>query len=55
MEEAEEQINTAEAWIQSLEDILSELVKLQVQMETKLTDLEGPSQRGNVRIHGVKK
>ena len=49
MEEVEEQINTAEAWIQSSEDVLSQLVKLQVQAEAKLT------WRGdNVRIHRVK-
>lgn len=33
---------------------MSELVKLQVQMETKLTDLEGRSRRDNVRLFGVK-
>lgn len=54
MEEAEEWINAAETWIQSAEDVLSELVKLHLQTEAKLTDLEGPSRRDNVRIHGVK-
>lgn len=54
MEEAEERINAAEARIQSAENVLSEPVKLHVQTEAKLTDLEGRSRRDNVRIHGVK-
>lgn len=44
VEEAEVRINTAETWIQSAEDVLSELVKLQMQTEAKLTDLEGRSE-----------
>ena len=54
MEEAEERINAAKAGIQSAEDVLSELGKLHVQTEAKLTDLEGRSRRDNVRTHGVK-
>ncbi|KAI4796750.1 hypothetical protein KUCAC02_026777 [Chaenocephalus aceratus] len=54
VEEAEERINSAETRIQSSEDVLTELVKLQMQTEAKLTDLEGRSRRENVRIHGVK-
>ncbi|KAK1895007.1 LINE-1 retrotransposable element ORF1 protein [Dissostichus eleginoides] len=54
VEEAEERINGAETRIQSSEDVLTELVKLQMQTEAKLTDLEGRSRRENVRIHGVK-
>lgn len=50
VEEAEVRINTAETWIQSAEDVLSELVKLQMQTEAKLTDLEGRSRRDKVRI-----
>ncbi|KAK1906025.1 Zinc finger protein 609 [Dissostichus eleginoides] len=40
VEEAEERINGAETRIQSSEDVLTELVKLQMQTEAKLTDLE---------------
>lgn len=40
--------------IQSAEDVLSELVKLQMQTEAKLTDLEGRSRRDNVRIYRLK-
>ncbi|KAL7854778.1 hypothetical protein SRHO_G00169680 [Serrasalmus rhombeus] len=40
VDEAEERINTAEIRIQSSEDVLSELLKLQVQMDAKLTDLK---------------
>ena len=54
MEEAEERINTAETRIQSWEEVVSRLVKLQEQTEAKLTDLEGRSRRDNVRIYGVK-
>ncbi|KAJ4922362.1 hypothetical protein JOQ06_025899, partial [Pogonophryne albipinna] len=54
VEEAEERINGAENRIQSSKDVLTELVKLQMQTEAKLTDLEGRSRRENVRIHGVK-
>ena len=54
VEEAEERINSAETRIQSSEEILTELVKLQMQTEAKLTDLEGRSRRDNVRIFGVK-
>lgn len=38
MEEAEERKNTAETRIQSSEEVLAELVKLQVQTEAKLMD-----------------
>ena len=54
MEEAEERINAAETRIQSWEEVVSGLVKLQEQTEAKLTDLEGRSRRDNVRIYGVK-
>lgn len=53
MEEAEDRINNAEERIQSLEDVLSELVKLHTQTAAKLTDLEGRTRRENVRIHGA--
>ena len=54
VEEAEERIDAAETRIQSTEDVLSQLVKLQVQMEAKLTDLEGHSRCDNIRLHRVK-
>ncbi|KAK1886565.1 Major intrinsically disordered Notch2-binding receptor 1 [Dissostichus eleginoides] len=41
VEEAEERINGAETRIQSSEDVLTELVKLQMQTEAKLTDWRG--------------
>lgn len=39
MEEAEEHIDTVETCIQSSEEVLAELVKLQVQTEAKLYTL----------------
>ncbi|KAJ4921961.1 hypothetical protein JOQ06_022283 [Pogonophryne albipinna] len=45
MEEAEERIDAAETRIQSWEEVVSGLVKLQVQTEAKLTDLEGRTRR----------
>ncbi|KAI4827711.1 hypothetical protein KUCAC02_031084 [Chaenocephalus aceratus] len=53
MEEAEERIDAAETRIQSWEEVVSGLVKLQVQTEAKLTDLEGRTRRENIRIYGV--
>ncbi|KAK1904469.1 LINE-1 type transposase domain containing protein 1 [Dissostichus eleginoides] len=53
MEEAEERIDAAETRINSWEEVVSGLVKLQVQTEAKLTDLEGRTRRENVRIYGV--
>lgn len=54
MEETEERIDAAETRIQSSEEVLAELVKLQAQTEAKLMDLEGRSRRENVRLYGVK-
>ncbi|KAI4791140.1 hypothetical protein KUCAC02_034180 [Chaenocephalus aceratus] len=53
MEEAEERIDAAETRIQSWEEVVSGLVKLQVQTEAQLTDLKGRTRRDNVRIYGV--
>lgn len=44
----------AETRIQSTESVLAQLVKLQLHMEAKLTDLEGHSRRDNIRLHGIK-
>lgn len=48
--EVEERIDEAETRIQAME----ELLKLQIHLDAKLTDLEGRSRRENIRIHGVK-
>lgn len=54
VEEAEERIQEAEAKIQANEEAVAEMLKLHIEMDTKLTDLEGRSRRENIRIHGVK-
>lgn len=54
IEEAEKRIDTAETRIQGMEEAVTELLKLQIHLDAKLTDLEGRSRRENVRIHGVK-
>lgn len=52
MEEAEDRIDSAETRIQASEDVLAELVRLQVQVEAKLLDLEGRLCRENLNIRG---
>ena len=54
VEEAEERIQDAEAKIQANEDAVAEMLKLHIEMDAKLTDLEGRSRRENIRIHGIK-
>lgn len=54
VEEAEERIKDAETRIQTNEEAVTEMLKLQIEMDAKLTDLEGRSRRENIRIHGVK-
>ena len=54
IKEAEKRIDTAETRIQAAEDAVTELLKLQIHLDAKLTDLEGCSRRENIRIHGVK-
>lgn len=54
VEEAEERIVDAETRIQANEEAVMEMLKLQIAMDAKLTDLEGQSRRENIRIHGVK-
>lgn len=54
MEEAEERIMDAETRIKANEEAVTEMLKLHVEMNAKLTDLEGRSRRENIRIHGVK-
>lgn len=54
MEEAEKRIDTAETRIQGAEEAITELLKLQIHLDAKLTDLEDRSRRENIRIHGVK-
>lgn len=54
MEEAEERIMDAETRIKANEEAVTEMLKLHVEMNAKLTDLEGRSRRENIRIHCVK-
>lgn len=44
----------AETRIKANEEAVTEMLKLHVEMNAKLTDLEGRSRRENIRIHGVK-
>lgn len=52
--ETEERIEAAETRIQTSEEAVTELLKFQIHLDAKLTDLEGRSRRDNIRIHGVK-
>lgn len=54
MKEAEKRINAEETRVQSSENVLFELVKLQIQTEAKFTDFKGRSHHDNIRIPGVK-
>ncbi|MEQ2289737.1 hypothetical protein AMECASPLE_036296 [Ameca splendens] len=54
IEEAEKWIGSAKNRIQVAEEAVTELLNLQIHLQSKLTDLESRSRRGNVRIHGVK-
>ena len=53
MEEAEERIMNAETGIQVNDEAVTEMLKLQIEMNAKLTDLEGRSRRENIRIHAL--
>ncbi|KAK7880946.1 hypothetical protein WMY93_032400 [Mugilogobius chulae] len=53
MEEAETRIATTEDRVQGAEDVITELVKQQIRLQQKLSDLEGRSRWENVRIYGV--
>lgn len=53
IEEAEGRIAEAEEQIQQTGEVVSELLKLQAQLEAKLTDQEGRSRRDNIRIYGI--
>lgn len=52
-EEAEDLIAEAEEQIQQTGEVLCELLKLQAQLEAKLTDQEGRSRWDNIRIYGI--
>lgn len=54
VKEAEKRINAKETRVQSSENVLFELVKLQIQTEAKLTDFKGRSRHDKIRIPGVK-
>ncbi len=53
LEEAEDRIEKAEERIQNVEGVLAEMLKLQAQMETKLTEQESRSRRENIRLYGI--
>ncbi|CAK6968738.1 hypothetical protein OJAV_G00039410 [Scomber scombrus] len=54
IDDAEKRIVETEEPTQNLEEATLELMQLQKQVQTRMTDLEGRSRRDNVRIHGVK-
>lgn len=54
IEEAEKRIDETETRLQVAEDTVQELLRLQIHLDAKLTDLEGRSRRENIRVHGVK-
>lgn len=53
LDEAENRIEQAEERIQTTEDVVTEMLKLHMKLEDKLTDLESRSRRDNIRIYGV--
>lgn len=53
MDEAEARIVVNEERLQSTEEALAEMLKMQEQLQSKLADQEGRSRRENVRIYGV--
>lgn len=54
IDDIEKRVVGTEERTQNLEEATLELVELQRQVETRMTDLEGRERRGNVHIHGVK-
>lgn len=54
IEEAEERIDEVETRTQATEEAVTELLKLQIQLSAKVTELESRSRRKNIRIYGVK-
>lgn len=53
IDEAERRIDETEERVLGLEEATRELLKLQTQLQDKLTDQEGRARRENIRIHGV--
>lgn len=53
IEEAEDRITEAEEQIQQTGEVLIELLKLQTELESKLTNQEGMSRPDNIRIYRV--
>ena len=53
LDEAEERIVRAEDRLQNVEDIMQEMIRLQAQMEAKITDQESRARRENIRIYGI--
>lgn len=54
VETVEERVVEAETRIQTQAEAITEMLKLHIEIDAKLTDLEGRSRRENIRIHGVK-
>lgn len=52
VEEVEERIVDVETQIQANEEAVTEMLKLHIEMDAKLTDLEGRYRRENIRIYG---
>lgn len=53
IEEAEERIQTAETRIQTAEEVMTGLLKHQIELEARIIGLESQSRRDNVRIYGI--
>lgn len=53
LDEAEERILKAEERVQNTEDVLTEMLKLHVKLDAKITEQESRSRRENIRIYGV--
>lgn len=55
IEEAEKRIDRAETRLQAVEEAVTELLKLQIHLNAKFTDLEGRSRRsgGGISIDGM--
>lgn len=53
LDEAESRIESVEERMQTTEEAASEMLKLYVRLDEKLTDMESRSRRENLRIYGV--
>lgn len=53
LDEAEERIGGNEEKLQAIEEVMVEMLKMQEQLQEKLTDQESRSRRENIRIYGI--